>query len=107
MSNQRPTQDHSMQRHLTPDRFLQGAGSRSQPGLASRHPRIVVLGGGTGLPIVFRGLKAASFRPGCIGVPKRDRECLTAFVTAADNGGISGRLRREYSVPPLLERMKA
>lgn len=89
-----------MQRHLTPDRFLQGAGSRCQPSLASRHPRIVTLGGGTGLPVVLRGLKAALFPPGCTWVPERDRECLTAVVTAADDGGSSGRLRREYSVPP-------
>jgi uncharacterized cofD-like protein len=90
-----------MQRRLTPDRFLLGANLGSRPGrLASRHPRIVALGGGTGLPILLRGLKAALFPSGWTWVSDRDRECLTAVVTVADDGGSSGRLRREYSIPP-------
>jgi len=75
-------------------------GRRLPGGLAGGHPRIVALGGGTGLPILLRGLKALLFPPGWTWVPERDRECLTAVVSAADDGGSSGRLRREYSVPP-------
>src|SRR5262245_5943817 len=53
-------------------------------------PRIVALGGGTGLPLILSGLKLA-------GLP---RERLTAIVTVADDGGSSGRLRREDGAPP-------
>ena len=70
---------------------------RSLPGPRAR---IVALGGGTGLPTLLRGLKHALFPPGCTWVPERDRQGLTAVVTVADDGGSSGRLRREYAVPP-------
>ncbi len=52
-----------------------------------RGPKIVAIGGGTGLPILLRGLKAYTAN-------------LTAIVTVADDGGSSGRLRRELGVPP-------
>ena len=50
-------------------------------------PLVTALGGGTGLAAVLRGMK---FRP----------LDLTAIVTVADDGGSSGRLRRELGVPP-------
>jgi uncharacterized cofD-like protein len=50
-------------------------------------PKIVALGGGTGLSILLRGLKTYT-------------ENLTAIVTVADDGGSSGRLRRELGVLP-------
>ena len=49
-------------------------------------PQIVVIGGGTGCPTVLRG-------------PKHHPVELTAIVTTMDNGGSSGRLRQEFSVP--------
>ncbi len=52
-----------------------------------RGPRIVVIGGGTGLSVLLRGLKAYT-------------DNLTAIVTVADDGGSSGRLRREMGVQP-------
>ncbi len=52
-----------------------------------RGPRIVAIGGGTGLSNLLRGLKE------CTGN-------LTAIVTVADDGGSSGRLRRELGVLP-------
>ena len=52
-----------------------------------RGPKIVVLGGGTGLSILLRGLKRYSAN-------------ITAIVTVADDGGSSGRLRREIGVLP-------
>ncbi|WP_376791725.1 uridine diphosphate-N-acetylglucosamine-binding protein YvcK [Thermoflexus sp.] len=52
-----------------------------------RGPRIVVIGGGTGQSTLLRGLKAMSAR-------------LTAVVTVADDGGSSGRLRREMGLLP-------
>jgi uncharacterized cofD-like protein len=50
-------------------------------------PRIAALGGGTGLGALLRGLK-------------RRPVDLTAVVTVADDGGSSGRLRRELGVLP-------
>ncbi|WP_239255284.1 YvcK family protein [Listeria ilorinensis] len=50
-------------------------------------PNIVVIGGGTGLPVVLRGLK------------KRDVN-LTAIVTVADDGGSSGKIREQMDVLP-------
>lgn len=52
-----------------------------------RGPRIVVIGGGTGLSNLLRGLKEYSAN-------------ITAIVTVADDGGSSGRLRREIGVLP-------
>jgi len=52
-----------------------------------RGPKIVVIGGGTGLSTLLRGLKTYSNN-------------ITAIVTVADDGGSSGRLRRENGVLP-------
>jgi uncharacterized cofD-like protein len=53
----------------------------------SRGPRIVALGGGTGMPALLRGLSQYTNN-------------ITAIVTVADDGGSSGRLRRELGVLP-------
>ena len=61
--------------------------------------RVVALGGGTGLSAVLRGLKAHIAERG----KNRTRQpigSLTAVVTVTDDGGSSGRLRREYQVLP-------
>ena len=50
-------------------------------------PKIVALGGGTGLSTLLRGLKEHTDR-------------LTAIVTVADDGGSSGQLRRQLGVLP-------
>ncbi|MFM8293240.1 MAG: uridine diphosphate-N-acetylglucosamine-binding protein YvcK [Microcystaceae cyanobacterium] len=50
-------------------------------------PKIVAIGGGTGLSTLLRGLKQYSAN-------------ITAIVTVADDGGSSGRLRREIGVLP-------
>ena len=52
-----------------------------------RGPRIVAIGGGTGLATLLRGLKQYSTN-------------ITAIVTVADDGGSSGELRRSMGVPP-------
>ena len=62
-------------------------------------PRIVAIGGGTGLPNVLRGLRPLIYpndRGG--GTPPRDR--LVAIVATSDDGGSSGRLRAEFNVIP-------
>ncbi len=53
----------------------------------NRGPKIVAIGGGTGLSTLLRGLKLYSAN-------------LTAIVTVADDGGSSGRLRRDFGVLP-------
>lgn len=55
--------------------------------MKKRKARIVVIGGGTGLSTLLRGLKNYHFD-------------LTAIVTVADDGGSSGRLRDDYDIPP-------
>jgi uncharacterized cofD-like protein len=60
--------------------------------------RVVALGGGTGLPIVLRGLREALFGS-CPWDPQRDQTRLSAIATVADDGGSSGRLRASYHLP--------
>src|SRR2546429_5052063 len=61
-------------------------------------PRIVALGGGTGLPVLLGGLREALFPRDRLASARRDR--LTAIVTVADDGGSSGRLRETYRMLP-------
>jgi uncharacterized cofD-like protein len=58
--------------------------------------RIVAIGGGTGLSSVLQGLKHY-VRPADPSTPAVD---ITAIVTVTDDGGSSGRLRREFDVLP-------
>ncbi len=55
--------------------------------LLERGPRVVALGGGTGLSTLLRGLKEKTAN-------------ITAVVTVMDDGGSSGRLRAELDVLP-------
>ena len=60
--------------------------------------KVVAIGGGTGLAVLLRGLKQ------CVG-PDASRACraitqLTAVVTVTDEGGSSGRLRRDFGMLP-------
>lgn len=52
-----------------------------------RGPRIVVIGGGTGLSVLLRGLKQFTSN-------------ITAIVSVADDGGSSGRLRGDLGMLP-------
>src|SRR4030081_330756 len=54
--------------------------------------RIVAIGGGTGLSTLLHGLNRYAH-------PQREVE-ITAVVTVTDDGGSSGRLRREFDVLP-------
>ncbi len=65
--------------------------------------RVVAIGGGTGLSAVLRGLKhyvphPVSTVPPRTGDPVISK--LSAVVTVTDDGGSSGRLRKELNVPP-------
>lgn len=53
--------------------------------ILGRGPKVVAIGGGTGLSNLLRGLKAYTSN-------------LTAIVTVADDGGSTGRLRQEFGV---------
>jgi uncharacterized cofD-like protein len=61
--------------------------------------RVVALGGGTGLSTVLRGLKQHIAERGKRR-PEQPIADLTAIVTVSDDGGSSGRLRREYRILP-------
>ena len=54
----------------------------------ARGPKIVAIGGGTGLSTLLRGLKEHTSN-------------LTAVVTVADDGGSSGMLRQELGIAPM------
>ncbi len=55
--------------------------------ILSRGPRVVAIGGGTGLSTLLRGLKEHTSN-------------ITAVVTVCDDGGSSGRLRRDLRLLP-------
>ncbi|WAA09896.1 gluconeogenesis factor YvcK family protein [Fervidibacillus albus] len=50
-------------------------------------PKVVILGGGTGLSVLLRGIKRYPLH-------------ITAIVTVADDGGSSGRIREDLRIPP-------
>lgn len=52
-----------------------------------KKPRVVVVGGGTGLPVILKGLRNQ-------GVD------ITAVVTVADDGGSSGEIRKSITMVP-------
>ncbi|WP_291259772.1 uridine diphosphate-N-acetylglucosamine-binding protein YvcK [Fusobacterium sp.] len=53
----------------------------------NKKPKVVVIGGGSGISVVLRGLKYLPVE-------------LTAIVSVADDGGSSGALRKEFDSPP-------
>jgi uncharacterized cofD-like protein len=67
---------------------------------AARGLRVVAIGGGTGLSTILKGLKKYTLAPG--EPPPRTSYVseLTAVVTVSDDGGSSGRLRRELNMLP-------
>lgn len=56
-------------------------------GVLASGPRVVAIGGGTGLSVLLHGLKERTSN-------------ITAIVTVADDGGSSGRLRDQFGVLP-------
>lgn len=62
--------------------------------------RAVALGGGTGLPVVLRSLKRVLFPPSPEFFSENSKDRLTAIVTVTDDGGSSGRIRRDFDILP-------
>jgi uncharacterized cofD-like protein len=85
---------------------------RLRPALEPRRLRVVAIGGGTGLSTLLRGLKryAAAPEPSNPDARSSTNEAsaarrrvigeLSAVVTVTDDGGSSGRLRKEFNMLP-------
>jgi uncharacterized cofD-like protein len=92
---------------LTLPRSRQNRRSSRSPATQSHAgvpPRCVAIGGGTGLPVVLKGLRRAL----CLDALAADghasdlltADMLTAIVTVTDDGGSSGRLRHQLGMLP-------
>lgn len=69
------------------NRFYPGLKLKLRHHYLKRGPRIVAIGGGTGLSTLLRGLKELTSN-------------ITAIVTVTDDGGSSGRLREDLGMSP-------
>jgi uncharacterized cofD-like protein len=78
------------------------AGTPHPPIPSSDILRVVAIGGGTGLSALLRGLKAFAAQHPHDDAPKMPGPTvdITAVVTVTDDGGSSGRLRRELGTLP-------
>ena len=66
-----------------------------------RNLHVVAIGGGTGLSTLLKGLKRYVARPGTVDRPEHPEiNELCAVVTVSDDGGSSGRLRKELNMLP-------
>ncbi len=72
---------------LAPEAVSQLADILYEKRYRRRGPKVVAIGGGTGLSTLLRGLKEHTAN-------------ITAIVAVSDDGGSSGRLRDELGVPP-------
>lgn len=78
---------HSIAGGIAPGRLEKPSTLIYRTRVLERGPRVVALGGGTGLSTLLRGMKEVTAN-------------LTAVVTVTDDGGSSGRLRSELDVLP-------
>ena len=90
---------HAEARHLrSPEKGV--SPPQGKKAIRGATPRVVALGGGTGLPIVLRSLKKRLFTASPMSGRNGDRDRLTAIVTITDDGGSSGRLRKDFNILP-------
>jgi len=78
--------------------FVTSANTAHAPGF-----RVVAIGGGTGLSTLLKGLKRYVKSPAEISLWKSGGPAigdLSAVVTVSDDGGSSGRLRKEFNMLP-------
>src|SRR5688500_20108834 len=80
-----------------PQSFPNAPRPGARPGIG---PRIVAVGGGTGLPNVLRGLRPLLYAAGDRHQDTTPRDQLVAVVATSDDGGSSGRLRAEFNIVP-------
>jgi uncharacterized cofD-like protein len=67
---------------------------------AARPVRVVAIGGGTGLSTLLRGLCSHAPAPGQLSSEPGLISDLAAVVTVTDDGGSSGRLRKDFNMLP-------
>lgn len=73
-----------LQEEISPRQMMETLLQRQQK---RQGPKIVAIGGGTGMPQLLRGLRAYT-------------DNITAIVTVADDGGSSGKLRKQMRLLP-------
>lgn len=79
---------YGLMQHYISVAYPLGKRSYYRTKILQKGPKIVVIGGGSGLATILQGLKDYSWN-------------LTAAVTVGDDGGSSGRLREQFGVIPL------
>jgi uncharacterized cofD-like protein len=67
---------------------------------AAALPRVVAIGGGTGLPNVLRGLRPILYGTDGRASDTLPPDRLVAIVATSDDGGSSGKLRAEFNIIP-------
>jgi len=72
----------------------------SDTGKAGPELRVVAIGGGTGLSTLLKGLKRYVMTPALASSGQPTIRELSGVVTVSDDGGSSGRLRKEFNMLP-------
>ena len=72
----------------------------SDTGKAGPELRVVAIGGGTGLSTLLKGLKRYVMSPALASSGQPIITELSGVVTVSDDGGSSGRLRKEFNMLP-------
>src|SRR5271163_845260 len=72
----------------------------SDTGKAGPELRVVAIGGGTGLSTLLKGLKRYVMTPALAATGQPTIRELCGVVTVSDDGGSSGRLRKEFNLLP-------
>ena len=71
-----------------------------ETGKAGPELRVVAIGGGTGLSTLLKGLKGYVMTPALATAGQPTIRELIGVVTVSDDGGSSGRLRKEFNMLP-------
>ena len=72
----------------------------SDTGKTGPELRVVAIGGGTGLSTLLKGLKRYVMSPALATSGQPIITELSGVVTVSDDGGSSGRLRKEFNMLP-------
>ena len=80
--------------------FPQLRTNSSDTGKAGPELRVVAIGGGTGLSTLLKGLKGYVMTPALATPGQPTIRELSGVVTVSDDGGSSGRLRKEFNMLP-------